>query len=226
VWQVLCDFDGAVASDNVTDRLLERFAMDGWQAIAADWHADRIGSRECMTRQMDLVRATEAEFDAYLDQVAIDPSFPGFAAACRAARFPLVVLSDGIDYAVRRILARHGAGDLPVVANRLEMYGGNRFRLSFPYANATCLKTAGICRCKVAEDRARRRRLSLLIGTGRSDMCLAGRADLVLAKDPLLAFCRGDDIPVVAFDDFSHATFLLQGLTGSPAWMGSAACLD
>jgi 2-hydroxy-3-keto-5-methylthiopentenyl-1-phosphate phosphatase len=47
------------------------------------------------------------------------------------------------------------------------------------------------------------------VGDGRSDFCLAERADLVLAKGALLRRCREMDLPHYGFETFDEATALL-----------------
>jgi len=74
-WNILCDFDGTIATEDVTDSLLTRFADPAWQTIEAEWKAGRIGSRECMTRQVALIRATREDIDRLLDTIEIDPDF-------------------------------------------------------------------------------------------------------------------------------------------------------
>ncbi len=221
-WRVLCDFDGTIALEDVTDSILERFALDGWQDIEAQWKDGLIGSRECMARQVALIRATPVELDDHLDGVAIDPAFPDFVAACRADGVPLTVVSDGLDYAIRRVLGRHGIADLPILANRLEFSAPRQFRLAFPHANAACATASGTCKCKIAESQTAGRALSLLIGDGASDMCAAGSVDLVFAKDKLLAYCSDKGLPFVAFRDFRHASELLATLRDEPARLGVA----
>ena len=70
--RVLLDFDGTISKVDTTDMLLERFAAPAWRDIEEEWKAGRIGSRECMVRQIDLVRATPAEMDAFIATVEID----------------------------------------------------------------------------------------------------------------------------------------------------------
>jgi 2-hydroxy-3-keto-5-methylthiopentenyl-1-phosphate phosphatase len=53
--------------------------------------------------------------------------------------------------------------------------------------------------------------MNILVGDGRSDFCLAERADLVLAKDSLLGHCRASGLPHIAFENFDEATRLLAG---------------
>ena len=53
---VVCDFDGTIALEDVTDSLLDRFADPAWKHIEAQWLAGIFGSRECMARQVGISR--------------------------------------------------------------------------------------------------------------------------------------------------------------------------
>lgn len=212
MWQILCDFDGTIAVKDVTDTLLNQFALDGWEEIEEEWVSGKIGSRDCMARQVSLLRADRETFNAALDQIEIDPGFPEFVALCEEAGLPLTVVSDGLDYAIKRILDRHGLGYLPIVANHLEMVGEDEYRLSFPYANPDCKKGSGTCKCRTARSLTQGRDMSLLVGDGTSDMCAAGAVDLVFAKHKLLTYCREKGLPVVPYRDFTNATVQLAAL--------------
>jgi 2,3-diketo-5-methylthio-1-phosphopentane phosphatase len=208
-WNILCDFDGTIASEDVTDSLLSRFADPEWQSIEAEWKAGRIGSRECMTRQVDLIRATRADIDRHLDGIEIDRDFAGFVAMCRDYQLPVTVVSDGLDYAIRALLTREGLGDLPIIANHLEPVGDDRYRMLSPYADAGCRSASGTCKCAVA---ATGDTDVLLIGDGASDFCAGGIVDLVFAKASLLEHCRKRGLPHVACANFAEAQALLPAL--------------
>jgi 2,3-diketo-5-methylthio-1-phosphopentane phosphatase len=207
-WLVICDFDGTIAHVDVTDGVLSRFALPQWEDIEAEWKAGRIGSRECMKRQVDLLRVSRADLDAYLDTVEIDPAFPAFVADCRARGLEPVVISDGIDYSIRRILGRHGLEDLLRASNRLVPLGEDRYSLEFPDANPKCSAGSGTCKCR-SSNRMASGRSRLLIGDGTSDFCLAGEADLVFAKHKLLQRCIERGLPHRACPDFATARRLL-----------------
>jgi 2-hydroxy-3-keto-5-methylthiopentenyl-1-phosphate phosphatase len=204
--RVLLDFDGTISKIDTTDLLLERFAAPAWRDIEDDWKAGRIGSRECMVRQIDLVRATPAEMDAFIATVEIDPGFHSFVRSYRQLGHALVVVSDGLDRTIRTVLDRADI-DIPYFANHLQWRGGDRWKLTFPHAKDTCSTLAGNCKCAFAEGQPRA--LNILIGDGRSDFCLADRADLVLAKGSLLERCREADLPHYGFETFEEATALL-----------------
>jgi 2-hydroxy-3-keto-5-methylthiopentenyl-1-phosphate phosphatase len=206
--RLLVDFDGTIASLDTTDALLERFAAPAWRDIEEDWKAGRIGSRECMVRQIDLVRATPAEMDDFVAGVDIDPGFPAFVRLCERLGHEVSVVSDGLDRTIEAVLERHDL-DLPFRANHLEWRGGDRWRLTFPHARSDCEALAGTCKCSFTAGAPYE--LSIVVGDGRSDFCVAGRADLVLAKGVLREHCGTAGLAHAAFADFSEATALLAG---------------
>ncbi|MDX2159441.1 MAG: HAD-IB family phosphatase [Hyphomicrobiaceae bacterium] len=211
--RVLVDFDGTIATVDTTDLLLERFAEPAWQDIELLWKDGRIGSRECMLRQIDLVRATPAELDAFVAGIDIDPAFPEFAELCLGEGMDVTVVSDGLDRTVGAVLARHGLS-LPYYANHLAHAGGDRWRLGFPYARSDCSSLAGNCKCRFAEAPAGT--IRIVVGDGRSDFCVAGEADLVLAKGSLARHCEATGLAHFPIQSFAEATPLLR------AWLDQA----
>jgi 2,3-diketo-5-methylthio-1-phosphopentane phosphatase len=212
-WSILCDFDGTVALDDVVDSLLERYGLAGWETLEQRWRDGQIGSLECMRGQVELLDVGLDELHAYLDSVVIDPAFPEFVTRARALAMPIRIVSDGLDYVIRRILARHGLGDLPIVANELLAADvPRRWRLNAPFAAPGC--RSATCKCvQVQSAREESSNLSLLIGDGASDFCVAGQADFVFAKDRLVEYCRLEGIPHRPIRGFADAIRLLSTLT-------------
>lgn len=209
-WQLIVDFDGTVSLEDTTDLILQKFAEPAWQDIEDEWLAGRIGSRECMTRQVDLLRVTPEELDAFIDAIRIDWHFKSFVRQCQRLELPLTIVSDGLDHVIRSVLRRAGLDNLPITANHLEHVGGNRWRLSSPHASNACLALSGTCKCAVASQR--KALLTLVIGDGRSDRCVAQQADFVFAKSGLVRFCEEKQLPFQPFADFAHASRLLSNL--------------
>ena len=214
-WTVLCDFDGTIALDDVTDSLLLRFGRPGWESLETEWLSGRIGSRECMQGQVALLDCSPAEMQRYLATVDVDPQFPAFVAALEARGWPLTVVSDGLDVAITAILRRHGLGRVKVVANRLVADGPRRWRLEFPHARPDCLSRGGNCKCAFAgvmPGSCSPPGPVLMIGDGASDFCVAERSDLVLARKRLLAHCQDHDLAHHAVPDFRTALAMLASL--------------
>ena len=221
--QVYVDFDGTIMTCDTTDFLLERFALPEWHAVEDEWAAGRIGSRECMARQVDLIRATPEALDAAVDELEMDPGFAEFLDVCQALGVGATVVSDGLDRVIEATLRRNNIS-IPYFANRLVPTGGDRWRLEFPNSKAGCMVGAGHCKC--AHPESRPGWLSIVVGDGRSDFCIARRAGLVLAKSKLIEECRKAGLPHLPFRSFVEATEQLKGWPQvSPNTGHETACL-
>ena len=208
-WTVLCDFDGTIALTDVIDSLLERFGQPGWRELEQDWLAGRIGSRQCMQQQVALLQMSRDELDAHLDSIQIDPAFPAFLEQAASLGLPVGVVSDGMDYAIHRILRRHGIEGLSVAANQLAPAAtAGRWLLTSPFEAAGC--RSGTCKCaqiRLATPGSQQR--ALLIGDGTSDFCAAERADFIFAKAKLRDHCKAKALPYRAISGFAEVISLL-----------------
>jgi 2-hydroxy-3-keto-5-methylthiopentenyl-1-phosphate phosphatase len=217
-WAVLCDFDRTITNHDVTDTLLEAHALPEWRHIETLWEQGHIGSRTCMQQQIALVRASPAQMGALIDNVAIDPHFKTFAHFCKLENLPLVILSDGLDYVIERVLARHGIHHAQIIASHMAYRGGNQWELSSPYADSGCTSQQSTCKCAVARQfRAAHAERILYIGDGRSDYCVSMQeADAILAKDSLLTYCQQQQLPHQPFTDFAQAQAIAAQLIKQP----------
>jgi 2,3-diketo-5-methylthio-1-phosphopentane phosphatase len=211
-WSVVCDFDGTIAIEDFVDRLLEKHADLAWREVEEEWKSGRIGSRECLARQIDMVRCTPGQFARLVTGMKIDAGFASFVALCRQHLLPLRIVSDGLDVAIRAILAQHDLDGLPIFANRLEHRSGGHMRILFPEARGNCIAASGMCKCAQAEAAAGGIAHTLLIGDGASDFCAARAADFVFAKGRLAAYCAAEKIPFAPFGDFFDVCRLLTAL--------------
>lgn len=196
---VFVDFDGTIVPQDVTDMLLERFAAPAWHDVEQEWQQGRIGSRECLARQVDLIRATPAELHAAISGITIDRGFPDFVETCSRYGVGISVMSDGFDLVIKQVLHRAGL-PLATRANHLEHAGKGRWRVTFPLARDDCAVLAGNCKCEAT--RPFGDAVKIVIGDGLSDFCLAGRADIVFAKGRLLEQCREAGTMHHPFTDF------------------------
>lgn len=206
--RVYVDFDGTIMLCDTTDALFERFALPEWRAVEDEWTAGRIGSRECMARQVALLRVARSELEAAVGELEIDPGFADFLSMLRQLHVDVTVVSDGLDVVIGQTLKRCGL-DVPFFSNRLVQTGVDTWRLEFPNARADCAAGSGHCKCARIEDNPRQ--LGVVVGDGRSDFCIAGRADLVLAKSKLIRECEVNGLPHLPFRDFREASVLLEG---------------
>lgn len=207
-WQIKCDFDGTVTNLDCTDLILSKFADPAWEEIETLWQSGQIGSLECLARQSELINATPEDITNLLSSVAIDDYFVEFVNFCRTSNLPLNILSDGYDFSINNILKRLGIDNLKVIANNLQYCGNSKFKLAFPYSNPNCLSQSGNCKCSQADKSFS----TILIGDGKSDFCLAKRADIVIAKSSLLKFCQDQNIDHFAFQNFNDVKNIIANL--------------
>ena len=209
-WNILCDFDGTIAVEDVIDSLLDRFGRPGWEILERDWRAGVIGSAVCMAGQVALLDMSRPELDRHLDGLHIDHGFAAFVKTTIDYGIPMEIVSDGLDQAIHAILASHGIDSLPTVANHLNQVDARSWNLTSPYSVAGC--RSGTCKCARVDVAKARGGKTLLIGDGASDFCAADRVDFVFAKNRLIEHCRAAGIPYVPIASFDEAIELLPSL--------------
>lgn len=192
------DFDGTVCLTDTTDRLLERYAAKEWLDVERDWIAGKIGSRECLARQVAFLDASAEDISAALADAEIDPDFPDFVRYAHAAGASVEIVSDGFDLCNGTILAREGLS-LPVISNKLVQIGDRRWRAEFPNSSDECQTMSGVCKCRTLTPE----RFTVMIGDGRSDFCVAAQSDFVLAKGKLAEHCEERGYAYLAIDGFA-----------------------
>jgi 2,3-diketo-5-methylthio-1-phosphopentane phosphatase len=205
-FSISCDFDGTITLTDTVNALLTEFAEPAWLEIEEDWCAGKFGSRECLAAQTKLLRIEPNTLDAYLDAVAVDPDVKGFFDDCLAMGLPVSVVSDGYDWAVRRVLSRIGVRGVPIVANRLVHVGADRWAVLFPHSAQNC--GSGVCKCAAANAKTQ----MVHIGDGRSDLCVSDLVDVVFAKGHLLRTRAEQGLDSIAFERFHEIRALLPDL--------------
>ncbi|PSC05555.1 phosphatase [Alsobacter soli] len=217
--RILCDFDGTVTRQDVTDALLEAWADPTWTDVEELWTTGAIGSRECLTRQVSLLRGEPSDIDAVIDGIEVEVGFREFVAYCALRGFRLEIVSDGLDYAIRRILERLDL-TVPFRANGLTRDAEGDWALQTPHADSGCAADSAHCKCRSGVP-FQSDALTVVIGDGRSDICLAGSADLVFAKEgpsgpsTLLRHMRAHRRPVEPFTTFFDVVAGLERCFGA-----------
>jgi 2,3-diketo-5-methylthio-1-phosphopentane phosphatase len=217
---VFCDFDGTIASRDVGYHMYHHFTGGRNDELVPDWKSGVLSTRECMTIESSMVRATPDEFYAYLDSHELDRSFAWFAQRCRAADIPLMILSDGLDIYITYLLNKHGIPELPLISNRGYLADG-RLRVEFPFPDPHSTG-GGVCKGdRIAEYRAAGNvdRTVIFVGDGLSDVGAIPEVDILFAKKDLRQYCEQQNIPYNGFDTFEDVS---RELTRRLIFAGSA----
>lgn len=223
---IFCDFDETVTLTNVTDSALERFADPSWLEIQEDWLAGKLSARAVLEKQMPLMNVQPKDLDAFIDSVEVDPFFSEFALLCSQRNDSLYMVSDGFDYWIERILGRalsacNGAvKKIPVFACGLRPREAG-VAISFPYFPQGCEHGCATCKPALFEELKTGAEKTVVIGDGVSDLLLARRADLVLAKAGLEKFCQKEGIAYQGFKDFRDVIAIVDSFRGKELERGN-----
>jgi 2-hydroxy-3-keto-5-methylthiopentenyl-1-phosphate phosphatase len=113
--EVLCDFDGTIASDDIGFRIIETFAGPGWREVEDAYQRGEKGSRVALEEIFSLTEVPEHVLRSFVeDHFHLDPAFHAFLEFCRSADLEVTVLSDGFDFYIDLMLAKvQGRSSLP-----------------------------------------------------------------------------------------------------------------
>jgi len=201
------DFDGTITLEDVVDALLERFASKEWKQIEQDWVDGKIGSRECLARQIGLVEASSDELETFLETVHVDPHFAPFLEKAKDLGIQVTIVSDGFDRIIGPVLKRVFKEDpdlllsLSVFCNSLEPQSKG-FKAGF--MTELCEHGCANCKEEVIRDARAPGDVVVFVGDGHSDRYAALEADEVFAKGALLKFCTEHGVKHRAFSDFKE----------------------
>ena len=225
---ILVDYDGTISRVDVGDDLLRRYGPDAATIaqLDTDYDEGRIGSRELMQWDMDVLPHDPELLRREAEAAGQDEAFPAFVAVARGAGAAVEVVSDGLGFYVAPNLARLGLVDMPAATNENRVRDGGR-GLSFPYGHPACF-VCGTCKRERVRAHQALGRVVVFIGDGTSDRYAAFHADLVFAKGPLADFCAAAGWPFRAWSDFAELTAWLEeaiaarslpaGAVDVPAW--------
>lgn len=186
---VFIDFDNTITTRDILDDMLLRFSKDvRWAELEKEWETGKIGSRECLRRQMKGIRISKRKLDLYLSNIRLDPYFKRLAGLLNAQKIKMIVLSDNFDYILKRILRANGVRRLQVYSNKLR-FNKDRLLPIFPFSHKNC-RSCGHCKKKNLLANADKESIIFYIGDGHSDICPAKYADIVFAKKDLLRYLK------------------------------------
>ncbi|OQX85753.1 MAG: hypothetical protein B6D63_01565 [Candidatus Latescibacteria bacterium 4484_7] len=201
---IISDFDGTVSLRDVGHHFFGAHTPDehAWLDLLERWKMGLISSKECLARELSMVRATKGDLDQFIEGEKLDPYFKDFVDFCKKRGFRLIVVSDGLDYYIESILIRNGLGVLDFYSNHLVIEGSRLAAVEFPYYNKLECDRCGNCKRFHLEELKKQGYYVIYVGNGFSDMCPSEYADLVFAKGDLLEHCKREGIDFVEFKNF------------------------
>ena len=206
---VLSDFDGTIAED-LSIMIYKKFSSVGMY-YADLWTKGLISTPEELVATFKTIDASPSQLADLIRHAHFDPDFPEFVRLCRERDFEVAIVSDGLEWAIQTSLAQHGVHDVDIYANQIHFVDGT-YQISFPWRDEN-YPHAGVCKSNVvAKFHAAGKRV-IYIGDGRSDHDAVHAADIVFAKEQLLAYCRAEHVPAIPYHNFSD---LVDSLKSDP----------
>ena len=197
---IVSDFDGTITAEDSLYKFFKDYAKDKWLEVENLWIEGKIGSMECLKREFELVEGLNKKLiDSYSSTIKLDPYFKNFI---EKNHHNFLIVSDGVDYFIKKILENNHLENIEVISNHGEFIN-DKFELSFPNKNDNCLNKSGTCKCSVIKKLKEKYKKVLYIGDGKSDFCAADKADILFAKGSLLKHCKLNNINCIEFENFN-----------------------
>ena len=197
---ILCDFDKTICKINVEDVLFEKFAACGLEHTQR-WEKGEISSKEELLYTFATITASKEEMENYISSVEIDPGFKSLLEFSFQKGYELAIVSDGLEWYISYILARHHIKGVPIYANQI-YFENQGYRFEFPwYGEETPLR--GVCKPEIVRSYQNPGTRVVYIGDGLTDVDVATVADIIFAKEVFLEHCLAHGIPAVPINSLS-----------------------
>jgi len=219
-WAIVCDFDGTALTEDLGDRVSQRFAgHDAWRRAEDEYRAGAFDFGTLLRRIFEPITASREEIAAFArDRAELRPGFERFLSACADADRPFVLCSAGLDVYIEPVLERLPArlrDHLDLRSNRATCTpAGMRVEFHRP-ARADGCGRCGFCKGSVVRELRDAGHRVLVCGDGTADRCAADAADFVFATGRLVGWCRARGLPHRAFETFDEV------VASFPDWGGA-----
>ncbi len=202
--KVICDFDGTISRRDIGHHFFKSFipCSDEREKLLDRWKLGLISSRECLEKEIEWMEADIKDLDKFIQGEEIDPYFKDFVDFCNRRKYDFLILSDGLDYYIDKILMDSGLGYLDFQANHLVRNNGNITGVEFPGYNIMDCTMCGNCKRYYVEEARKQGFFTVYVGNGYSDMCPSRFTHLLLAKDDLLNLCSEEERDCIPFHNF------------------------
>ncbi len=207
---VLCDFDGTITLTDTYEYVLRKFARGDWKIFDEQYERGEITIQECVRRQGLLVETPEMLLVAELERVTgFRPNFDKLIGYCRTNRIPLLVVSAGLDFAIKHLLRLKGWDRLVKLRAAKAQSTPEGIRFTFPRLRD---KTSLSIKDDLVKHYKKKGRRVAYVGDGIWDTHALREADLpfVIKGSKLAGLCRQQEIPAREISNFQEMVTAIQ----------------
>jgi 2-hydroxy-3-keto-5-methylthiopentenyl-1-phosphate phosphatase len=210
---LFCDFDGTISERDVIIMIQEAFAPEGWRDIVDQILNTRtLSIREGVIQLFKRIPGSQKdEMEAFVkENVKIRPGFEALLNFCQQHRIPFRVLSGGVDFFIRPILAPF-QDKLTVFCNSAT-FTPDAIHLEMPYYQENCEPCGQCACCKISlmEPFSPETHYRIAIGDSLTDLPMARVADWTFARGQLIDYCQQENISTTPYETFYDVLEALQ----------------
>ncbi len=210
--KIFCDFDGTISVEDIGNLFYREFGDKTiCDKVVEQWREGLISSIECLSTECKTIKdLTLQKAYEFIDMQLIDETFIDFVKFCEEKNIELIILSDGLDLYIKRILEKYNL-NLRFYSNSIIIKDDGTAEMIFPYQDSVCLKCAN-CKRNLIINSSSDDDITIYIGDGHSDRCPIEYVDYIFAKKHLLQHCEKNRISYFPFDNFHSIIKALEKL--------------
>ena len=207
---IQCDFDGTATEEDVSFLLLDAFASGDWRQLLKQYQGGKITVGHFNREAFATVTADKQTLLEHIKgRVKVRTGFQELVAYCRRKGFRFVIVSNGLDFYIEKILGDIGMRDIEVFSAQTRFHpaglgvqyiapDGSHLDSDFKEAYVDLFLDAGY--------------RIIYMGNGDSDVLPARRCYHIFATGTLLKRCRETNLTCVPFSDFHEVVRVIEGL--------------
>jgi 2-hydroxy-3-keto-5-methylthiopentenyl-1-phosphate phosphatase len=222
---VLVDFDGTACTVDVAEQMLITFGDPSWSDYDEAVDRGEIGLREAIQKQNAMIDVSRDDLVSFaLANCLLDATFAPFVQWLKTQDVPTAIVSDGFGFYIEPILQSAGLAHLPVITNEQRSDADDHLAgLRFVNGNRECVG-CGTCKMQAVQRYRATYGPVAFIGEGQTDRYGALYADLVFAKDALVAHCERDGVAFRSWTDFDDIRRILEREVAAPGPIAPERC--
>lgn len=174
------DFDGTLLKYDLAERVLRRFARQGWERYDDLLANGKITLEDCMKSQYGMIEVgSHEEVIEYVDRYCVfRPGVKELVSVCKARGIDLVVVSAGLDFCIKHAFHKNGIELPKLVCPRSTLKKDGGFGVTFPQRRHD--GSADYKEDFVMSHQGRGASVTF-VGNGMGDLYAAMRADVAFA---------------------------------------------
>ena len=205
---IQCDFDGTVTKDDVSFMLLDAFAKGDWRAINKQYSDGKITVGEFNERAFALVRASKkAMLDFLNGKVIIRRGLKQFVELCRKKGFRLVIVSNGLDFYIKRVLSDNRLENVEYHAAETRFHA-NKIKVRYIGPDGSTVNAE--FKDQYVNQYLNEGYKVVYIGNGSSDLSAARGSHQIFATESLLEHCQRTGLTCIPFTSFLEINQVLS----------------